>query len=163
VYLRRPGWRVGREAELLQCALRGRPFDHPDVQITLLFSLPLPGLPPTVITEAPTSPQSNSGCEQAAKAQLCAAARGLLASGVRVIAADALAVAAQLSAVTPRRHLAHVASRLLLRLITRRRTVRMPRGGLRHYERLVLVRHGRRVPPHTELRRVEPPEEVDSP
>jgi hypothetical protein len=27
-----------REAELLQCALRGRPFDHPDVQITLLLA-----------------------------------------------------------------------------------------------------------------------------
>ena len=33
-------------------ALRGRPFDHPDVQITLLFSLPLPGLPPTLLVEA---------------------------------------------------------------------------------------------------------------
>jgi hypothetical protein len=45
-----------REAELLQCALRGRPFDHPDVQITLLFGLPVPGLEPTIICEVPQGP-----------------------------------------------------------------------------------------------------------
>lgn len=56
-----------REAELLQCALRGRPFDHPDVQITLLFSLPVPGLAPTIISEAPQGPESNGGRERAVK------------------------------------------------------------------------------------------------
>jgi len=135
-----------REAELLQCALRGRPFDHPDVQVTLLFSLPLPGLPPTVIVEASTSPASNGGRERAAKARLCAAAQQLLDRGKRVLEVGELAAAAQTSVGTTRRHVAHVAARLHLRLLTRRRVVSMPRGGVRHYERLVLLRRGRVVP-----------------
>jgi hypothetical protein len=139
-----------REAELLQCALRGRPFDHPEVQITLLFSLPLPGLPPTVIVEAPTSPASNGGRERATKARLCAAAQQLLNQGAKVIAVDDLAKAAQASVSTVRRHLVHVAARLHLRLLTRRRTVAMPRGGLRQHERLVLLRRGRVAPPPPE-------------
>jgi len=134
-----------REAELLQCALRGRPFDHPDVQITLLFSLPLPGLPPTVIVEAPTNPVSNGGRERAAKARLCAAAQHLLDGGRRMLEVSDLAAAAQASVSTTRRHLAHLAARLHLKLVTRRRTVRMPRGGMRHYERLILLRRGRVV------------------
>ncbi|HMQ30428.1 MAG TPA: hypothetical protein PKD53_06840 [Chloroflexaceae bacterium] len=141
-----------REAELLQCALRGRPFDHPDVQITLLFSLPLPGLPPTVIVETTMSPTSNGGRERAGKARLCMAAQQLLAEGARVVEVGQLATAAQMSVVTARRHLAHVAARLHLRIITRRRAVRMPRGGVRHYERTVLIRRGRVVPI-----RAEPP------
>jgi hypothetical protein len=138
-----------REAELLQCALRGRSFDHPDVQITLLFSLPLPGLPPTVIVEAPTGPASNGGRERAAKARLCAAAQQLLDRGARQIELALLAGAAQASVATARRHLAHVAARLHLRLLVRRRTVAMPRGGVRQYERLVLLRRGRLVPAST--------------
>ncbi len=135
-----------REAELLQCALRGRPFDHPEVQITLMFSLPVPGLPPTVIIEAAVSPASNGGREQATKARLCAAAQQLLDQGAWVIEVGDLANAAQASVATVRRHCAHVAARLHLRLLTRRRTVAMPRGGVRHYERLVLLRRGRNVP-----------------
>jgi hypothetical protein len=72
-----------REAEILQCALRGRPFDHPEVQITLLFSLPLPGLPPTVIVEAATSPTSNGGRERTVKERLYSAAQQLLNQGAR--------------------------------------------------------------------------------
>jgi hypothetical protein len=136
-----------REAELLQCALRGRPFDHPDVQITLLFSLPVPGLPPTVIVEAPTSPASNGGRERATKARLCAAAQQLLDKGAKVIEVGHLANEAQASVSTVRRHLAHVAARLHLQLRTRRRTVAMPRGGVRSVKRLVLLRRGRVVPP----------------
>ena len=40
-----------RESELVQAALRGRPFDYPESQITLLFGLPLPSLPPTIVCE----------------------------------------------------------------------------------------------------------------
>ncbi|NTU84709.1 MAG: toprim domain-containing protein, partial [Chloroflexales bacterium] len=139
-----------REAELLQCALRGRPFDHPDVQITLLFSLPVPGLSPTVIVEAPTSPTSNGGRERATKVRLCAAAQQLLDRGARVIEVGDLARAAQASVATVRRHLTYVAARLRLQLLTRRRMVPMPRGGARHYERLVLLRRGRIVPAQSE-------------
>jgi hypothetical protein len=141
-----------REAELLQCALRGRPFDHPDVQITLLFSLPLPGLPPTLIIEATTSPTSNGGRERLGKVGLCAAAQRLLDEGARVVEVGQLAAAAQVSVVTARRHLAHVAAQLHLQVVTRRRAVRMPHGGVRHYERAVLMRRGRAVPA-----RAEPP------
>ncbi|NTU77918.1 MAG: hypothetical protein HGA45_00705 [Chloroflexales bacterium] len=147
-----------REAELLQCALRGRPFDHPDVQITLLFSLPLPGLPPTVIVEAPTSPTSNGGRERATRARLCAAVQQLLDRGARVIEVVDLAAAAQASVVTTRRHLAHVAARLHLRLITRRRSAPMPRGGVRHYERLVLLRRGREAPARSTQQHLEQPD-----
>ena len=135
-----------REAELLQCALRGRPFDHPDVQITLLFSLPVPGLPPTVIVEAAQQPESNSGREAVVKARLCAAAQQLLDQGVRVIEVSRLARAAQASTVTTRKHWMHVAARLHLQSVTRRRATAMPNGGVRHYERMVLIRRGRLVP-----------------
>jgi hypothetical protein len=151
-----------REAELLQCALRGRPFDHPDVQITLLFSLPLPGLPPTVIVEAANSPASNGGRERAGKAGLVAAAQQLLDQGARVIGAGELAAAAQMSVVTTRRHLAHVAARLRLRIVTRRRAVAMPRGGVRHYERVVLMRRGRQVPMVADEPRAEPSRQCDT-
>jgi hypothetical protein len=135
-----------REAELLQCALRGRPFDQPEVQITLLFSLPIPGLLPTLIVATPPGPASNGGREQACKAALCAAAQHLLDTGIRVLDAAMLAAAAQTSVVTVRRHWRHVAARLHLTMVTRRRSVAMPRGGVRHYLRKVLVRRGRRVP-----------------
>jgi hypothetical protein len=146
-----------REAEMLQCALRGRPFDHADVQITLLFSLPLPGLPPTVIVEAATSPTSNGGRERTVKERLCSAAQQLLDQGARLIEVSQLAAAAQASVGTVRRHLAHIAARLRLRLLTRRRTTAMPRGGVRHYERQVLLRRGRHVPPSMAQQGVELP------
>jgi hypothetical protein len=41
-----------REAEMEQAALRGRPLEHPEAQITIFSSLPLPGLPPTIICAA---------------------------------------------------------------------------------------------------------------
>lgn len=64
---------------------------------------------------------------------------------------------------TVRRHLAHVAARLHLRLLTRRRTVAMPRGGVRHYERLVLLRRGRVIPPSPEPPHREPETETVAP
>jgi hypothetical protein len=155
-----------REAEMLQCALRGRPFDHPDAQITLLFSLPVPGLPPTLIVEGSQSLESNAGREAAVKARLCAAAQQLFDRGVRVIDVDRLAIAAQASVVTARKHWAHVAARLHLRVATRWRRSAMPRGGERAYERMVLVRRGRWVPPRQERRPSEtgkPDHDVDEP
>jgi hypothetical protein len=135
-----------REAELLQCALRGRPFEHPDVPITLLFSLPIPGLTPTLIIEASQSAASNTGREAAVKARLCAAAQHLLDQGVRVIDVNRLARTAETSSVTTRKHWLHVAARLHLRSVTRRRSTTMPHGGVRHYERMVLIRRGRMAP-----------------
>jgi hypothetical protein len=149
-----------REAELLQCALRGRPFDHPDVQITLLFGLPIPGLPPTVIVEAAQSEQSNAGRERVVKARLCAAAQQLLDSDTRVIDVERLAEAAQVSVVTTRKHWLHVAARLGLRAVRRRQLAAMPRGGERSYERMVLVRRGRWVPPSSDHQRT--PAALDS-
>ena len=136
-----------REAELLQCALRGRPFDHPEVQITLLFSLPVPGLEPTLIAEAPQGPESNGGRERSVQARLCAAAQQLLDRGVRVIDVAMLAEAAQVSVVATRKHWRHVAARLHLAMHTRRRMAAMPRGGARSVPRMVLIRRGRAVPP----------------
>ena len=138
-----------REAELLQCALRGRPFDHPDTQITLLFGLPVPGLPPTIIVEAAQSAESNAGRAAAVKARLCAAAQQLLDLGVRVISVEQLTRAAMASVVTTRKHWLHIAARLRLRAVRRRQLAAMPRGGQRSYERMVLVRRGRWVPPRT--------------
>jgi len=134
-----------REAEMLQCALRGRPLDHPESQITLLFSLPIPGLSPTIIVEAKVSAGSNGGREQAVKARLCAAAQQLIEQGKRVLDVTMLARAAEVSVVTVRKHWAHIAARLHLTMQQRRRQVVMPRGGVRHYERQVLVRRGRMV------------------
>ena len=136
-----------REAELLQCALRGRPLDHPDVQITLLFSLPVPGLTPTVISEAPQGPESNGGRELAVKERLCLATQQLIDRGVRVIDVNLLAETAQVSVVATRKHWRHVAARLHLAMHTRRRAAPMPRGGARSVARMVLIRKGRAVPP----------------
>ena len=142
-----------REAELLQCALRGRPFDHQDTQITLLFGLPVPGLPPTVIVEAAQSEQSNAGRERAVKARLCAAAQQMLDGGVRVVDVQRLSEAAQASVATTRKHWLHVAARLGLRAVRRWHRCAMPRGGQRSYERMVLVRRGRWVPPRSPTQR----------
>jgi hypothetical protein len=73
-----------------------------------------------------------------------------------VIEVGDLAVTAQASLITTRKHLVHVAARLRLRLVTRRRVTSMPRGGVRHYERQVLLRRGRYVPPSGARHRPEP-------
>ncbi|MBX0328354.1 hypothetical protein K2Z83_11770 [Oscillochloris sp. ZM17-4] len=135
-----------REAELLQCAMRGRPLDHPEAQITLLFGLPLPGLAPTTVRED-DSPASNGGRQATARDTLAEAARRLLNGGMRVLGVDDLAGATGQSVVTVRRHLAAVAGRLRLRLVQQQRIVALPQGGERAYKRQVLMRRGRRVPP----------------
>jgi hypothetical protein len=139
-----------REAEMVQCALRGRPIDHPEAQITLLFGLPIPGLTPTDIREDTPSPTSNGGRLQQARDTLAEAARRLLASGARMIGVEELAQASGASVVTVRRHMAAVAGRLGLRLVQQRRVVTLPQGGERAYARWVLMRRGRRVPPKIE-------------
>lgn len=136
-----------RESELVQAALRGRPFDHPDAQITLLFGLPLPQLPPTQVVEAEGAATSNGGRAAAACAALAGAARELLDGGARVVGVEELARASGLSVVTIRKHLPAVAGRLGVRLVQQRRVVALPRGGQRAYERQVLIRRGRWAPP----------------
>jgi integrase len=107
-----------REHELVQAALRGRPLDHPDTQITLLFGMPLPGLAPTVIAEAPTSSASNAGRQAAARAALLAATQQLLEGGTRQIDVQSLAAHAGVSVVTVRAHWQALAARLHLRSFT---------------------------------------------
>jgi hypothetical protein len=136
-----------REAELVQCALRGRPLDHPEAQITLLFGLPLPGLEPTVVREGDASPQSNAGRESATRALLIDATRQLLDGGARVVSVERLATETGVSVVTIRKHWEHLATQLHLRSITQRRSAPLARGGKRDYARQVLVRRGRWVPP----------------
>jgi hypothetical protein len=135
-----------REHELVQAALRGRPLDHPDTQISLLFGLPLPGLRPTVIAEAPASRTSNAGRQAAAQAALLAAAQQLLEGGARQIDVQTLASHAGVSVVTVRTHWGYIATRLHLKAITQRRRVALPNGGSRSYARAVLLRRGRVVP-----------------
>jgi hypothetical protein len=138
-----------REAEMEQAALRGRPLSHPEAQITILSSLPLPGLPPTIICAAACSPQSNTGRERATIEGLLAATQQLLDDGKRVLDAPTIARAAGISVVTVRKHWEALASRLHLRAVKQRATYRMPRGGQRIQLRAVLVRRGRLVPPAT--------------
>jgi hypothetical protein len=142
-----------REAELVQAGLRGRPFDHPDTQITLLFSLPLPQLPPTEVREVAASPQSNGGRAESARDHLAATARQLLDDGARLISVEDLAKGSGRSVVTVRVHLPAIAGRLGLRLVQQRRITPLAQGGQRAYERWVLVRdqpRGRAVPPPEE-------------
>ena len=73
-----------RETELVQAALRGRPLDHPEAQITLLFGLPLESLPPTEVQEGMTSPQSNAGRQEHARVTIAGAIEQLLADDKRV-------------------------------------------------------------------------------
>jgi len=137
-----------RESELVQAALRGRPFDHPEAQVTLLFGLPLPSLPPTEVRElGDAAPTSNTARTATAREALAGAAQQLLDSGQRVVSVDDLAAATGQSVVTVRRHMAAVAGRLGLRLILQRRMLALPNGGMRRYERAVLTRRGRWVPP----------------
>jgi len=139
-----------REAEMEQVALRGRPLEHPEAQITILASLPLPGLPPTIICAATSSPQSNTGRERATIEGLLVTTRQLLDDGKRVLDTPMIARAASVSVVTVRRHWEIIASRLHLRAVKQRATRSMPRGGQRTHTRAVLVRRGRQVPPrHT--------------
>jgi hypothetical protein len=135
-----------RENEMVQAALRGRPLDHPDTQITLLFGMPLPGLAPTIISEAPASPKSNAGRQTAARTALQAAAQQLLDGGQRLISVQDLAAHADVSVVTVRTHWQAVADRLHLRSFTQRRMVQLPNGSRRSYARAVLIRRGRTVP-----------------
>ncbi|NTU79518.1 MAG: hypothetical protein HGA45_08965, partial [Chloroflexales bacterium] len=140
-----------RESELVQAALRGRPLDHPDAQITLLFGLPLPSLPPTVVQEGEgAAPTSNASRTAAARTTLAGAAQELLDRGMRVIGVEELAQATGISVVTVRKHLPAVAGRLGLRLVQQRRVIALPRGGQRAYERWALVRRGRLAPPPEE-------------
>jgi hypothetical protein len=137
-----------REAEMAQCALRGRPLDHPDVQITILGSLPLPGLTPTEIREAPVSARSNHGRQAQLKQRLVIAGRTLLQQECRHLDVGTLARAAGTSVTTVRAHWSELAAALGLVPTTERRRQRMPRGGWRTYTVAVLARRqrGRRVP-----------------
>ncbi|NNJ12754.1 hypothetical protein EKD04_020725 [Chloroflexales bacterium ZM16-3] len=101
-----------REAEMVQCAMRGRPLDHPEVQITLLFGLPIPGLTPTEIREDTPSPTSNGGRQAAAVLKIIASAKVLLEMGQTRLAAIELAQAAEVSEVTVRTHWKVVAETL---------------------------------------------------
>lgn len=92
-----------RDSEMAQCALCGRPFDHPDAQITLLFSLPLPGPTPTTIVDPTPSPTSN-GRRQAAAVLKLIATQVLLAGEHQRLAAIEIAQAARVSEVTTRAH-----------------------------------------------------------
>jgi hypothetical protein len=143
-----------RESELVQAALRGRPFDHADVQITLLFGLPLDQLPPTIVEEEVASPQSNAGRFATARAVLAEAAQRMLDNGQRIIDVDDLAGATELSVVTVRKHMAAIAGRLKLRLVKRRRMVTLPQGGTRVYVRTVLLRAGRIVQPQVQKKSI---------
>lgn len=134
-----------REHELVQAALRGRPLDHPEAQITLLFSLPLPGLDPTIISETQASPESNTGRRAAAQAALLAAAQQLIESGKRQIDVRDLAIHGGVSVVTVRAHWKYIADRLSLKPILQRRMVQLSNGTKRSYARAVLLFRGRLV------------------
>jgi hypothetical protein len=134
-----------REAELLQAALRGRPFDHPDVRITLLFALPLPNLIPTTIVEDATV-GSNPVRRAVTLEALLDAGQRLLAEGHGVLNRDALARASGASSGTLREHWHALARALRLKPLIHRQRRPMPNGGARFYDQPVLVRRGRSVP-----------------
>jgi hypothetical protein len=145
-----------REAEMLQCAMRGRPLDHPEAQITLLFGLPLPGLTPTLAIEGEASAESNAGREEAVKARLVAAARRLLSARARVISVEDLAHETEASVVSVRKHWAYIAACLGLRPAHQTHEDRSTQGAQRRvYRRMVLIRRGRATPP----RHVSPQDE----
>ena len=129
-----------------QAALRGRPLDHPDTQVTLLLSMPLPGLAPTIISEAVPTPNSNAGRQAAARAALLAAAQQLIEGGQKLVSVQDLATHAGVSVVTVRAHWQALVGRLHLHSITQRRVVQLPNGGKRSYARAVLKKRGRVVP-----------------
>ena len=135
-----------REAEMAQCALRGRPFDHPEVQISLLFSLPLPGLAPTIITDHTPSPTSNGGRQATAALRLIASAQRLLQSGYRSLNVEAIAHDAGASVVTVRTHWLTVAQALHLQCSSE--YIQMP--GKRTYQRSVLIPTAQAAPQSTD-------------
>ncbi|NNJ13049.1 hypothetical protein EKD04_022240 [Chloroflexales bacterium ZM16-3] len=125
-----------REAELIQCAMRGSPLDHPEAQITLLFGLPLPGLEPTTVRED-DSPTSNGGRQAAAVLKIIAAASTMIAQKQTRLTATELAHAAQISEVTVRTHWQAVAQALGL---SDEEEQARAKGRARTYRRRVLVR-----------------------
>jgi hypothetical protein len=145
-----------RECEMAQAALRGRPYEHPDAQITILGSLPLPGLLPAAITVAPVLPSSNDDRSRMALERLLNTARQLLNQALRVLDASVLAGASGLSVATVRKHWLTLASLLHLRALKIRSRQRMPHGGLREHVRAVLVRRGRSAPAHASDRTISP-------
>jgi hypothetical protein len=149
-----------REAEMVQCAMRGRPFDHPEAQITLMFGLPLPGLTPTTVREGEVSPESNLGRQQQVERTLIAGATKLFNEGKRCISIDDLALAADVSAGTVRKYWNYVATRMNLRCGYQSRHDVLPPGGQqRVYRRMILFRRGRVVPSQPEpTPKVEQPE-----
>jgi hypothetical protein len=141
-----------REAEMVQCAMRGRPFDHPEAQITLMFGLPLPGLTPTIIREGEVSPASNLGRQQAVERRLIEGAKQLFSEGKRSFSVEDLAIAADTSFGTVRKYWEYIATRLRLRYGYQTRYDVLPPGGQqRVYRRMILIRRGRVVPPQPEL------------
>jgi hypothetical protein len=145
-----------RECEMAQAALRGRPYEHPDAQITILGSLPLPGLAPTTITLAPVLPSSNEDRSRVALGRLIEMARQLLDAGQRILDAPSLARAAGVSVATVRKHWMTLAHLLHLRALKIRSRQRMPQGGQREHIRAVLVRRGRSAPAHASDRTISP-------
>jgi hypothetical protein len=140
-----------REAEMVQCAMRGRPFDHPEAQITLMFGLPLPGLTPTIVREGEVSPESNVGRQEEVKVKLIEAARQILRAGKRSICIDDLAIASNTSDSTVRKYWGYVATSLRLRYGQQIRHDVLPPGGQqRIYRRMILIQRGRIVPPQPE-------------
>jgi hypothetical protein len=103
-----------REAEMVQTALRGRPLDHPEARITLLFSLPLPGLTPTEVIDAPPTPTSNGGRQAKALLGLIASTRQLLAQRSQAISVTDLVSATGMSESTVRKYWAEIAEALAL-------------------------------------------------
>jgi hypothetical protein len=134
-----------REAEMAQAALRGRPFDHPEAQITLLFGLPLPQLPPTEVQSDLPSPKSNGGRFSEARQKLIEAAKALFATNKRVIDVEDLAKVTEQSVATIRKHMAAVANHLRVHLVKRQRWVKLPQGGQRSYSRVALIQRGRQI------------------
>ncbi|MBX0328809.1 hypothetical protein K2Z83_14110 [Oscillochloris sp. ZM17-4] len=153
-----------REAEMVQCALRGRPLDHPEAQITLLFGMPLPGLLPTTVREGNASPTSNIGRQEAARASIIEAAERLLTAGKRWFSIDDLAHASNVSYATVRKYWEYVAIRLRLRHGHQiRHDVCSSAEQQRSYRRKILIRRGRIVPPKKEPRQVaEPPPQAST-
>jgi hypothetical protein len=142
-----------REAEMVQCAMRGRPLDHPQAQITLIFGLPLPGLTPTVVRESAASPESNTGRQEAVRTKFIEAAQRMLSSGVRCFSISDLADEAHISEGAARRYWDEIAARFHLRHgYETRHNIVAPVGQQRSYRRMVLIRRGRAVPPKPEPR-----------
>lgn len=137
-----------REAEMVQCAMRGRPFDHPETQITLMFGMPLPGLQPTEIRYGIASPESNQGRHNQTMEKLIKAIQKLLDSGKRIISIDDIVRATDVSSGVVRKYWEYLAVHFHLRHGHQtRRHGQASIGQQRMYRRKVLIRRGRTVPP----------------